>query len=54
MSIERLGSNDLVLLKLLFREKGTVTPLIGSALIQDDVVTASARAFLHAVNRKLH
>lgn len=51
--LPRIGSSDAVLVKALFREKGNVTVLLGSALIEDDVASASARALLDACNRKL-
>ena len=51
--IHRLGSNDSVLVRVVFYERGAVTPLVGSALIYDDVATAAVRAILQAINRKL-
>jgi len=51
--LPRIGSTDAVLVKALFREKGAVTVLLGSALIEDDVASAAARALLDACNRKL-
>ena len=51
--IHRVGSNDSVLVRAVFYEKGSVTPLVGSALIYDDVATAAVRAILQAINRKL-
>ena len=53
VGLPRVGSTDAVLVKALFREKGSVTVLLGSALIEDDVASAAARALLDAVNRKL-
>jgi hypothetical protein len=51
--LPRVGSSDAVLVKALFREQGSVTVLLGSALIEDDVASAAARALLDALNRKL-
>ena len=51
--IHRLGSNDSVLVRAVFYERGSVTPLVGSALVYDDVATAAVRAILQAINRKL-
>lgn len=51
--IHRVGSNDSVLVRAVFYERGSVTPLVGSALVHDDVATAAVRAILQAVNRKL-
>jgi hypothetical protein len=52
--LQKIGSDDSVLIKAVFRDQSSLTPLLGSAIIQDDVVTATARALLHALNRKLH
>lgn len=51
--IHRVGANDSVLVRAIFYEKGAVTPLVGSALIYDDVATAAVRAILQAINRKI-
>jgi hypothetical protein len=51
--LPHIGSSDAVLVKALFREQGAVTVLLGSALIEDDVASAAARALLDACNRKL-
>ena len=51
--IHRIGSGDCVLVRGLFSENGTNTPIVGSALIHDDVASAAVRALLHAINRKL-
>lgn len=51
--IHRVGASDSVSVRAVFYENGSSTPLVGSAIIQDDVATAAARAFLHAVNRKI-
>lgn len=52
--IQRVGSSDSVLVRAVFYDRGTVTPLVGTALVYDDVATASVRAILQATNRKLH
>jgi hypothetical protein len=51
--IHRIGSSDSVLVRAVFYERGAVTPVVGSALVYDDVATAAVRALLHAINRKL-
>ena len=51
--IHRIGSGECVLVRGLFAERGTSTPVVGSALIHDDVATAAVHALLHAINRKL-
>lgn len=51
--IHRIGSGECVLVRGLFSENGTNTPVVGSALIHDDVASAAVRALLHAINRKL-
>jgi hypothetical protein len=51
--IARIGSGECVLVRGLFAEGGTSTPVVGSALIHDDVATAAVHALLHAINRKL-
>ncbi len=51
--IHRVGGAESVSVRAIFYENGTATSVVGSALIQDDVATAAARAFLHAINRKL-
>ncbi|MDQ3985114.1 MAG: hypothetical protein M3280_01260 [Actinomycetota bacterium] len=51
--IHRVGSSDSVLVRAVFYERGSVTPLVGSALVYDDVATAAVRAILQAINRKL-
>lgn len=49
----QLDSTDAVIVRAVIYERGIPTPVVGSALIHDDVATASARALLHALNRKL-
>ena len=51
--IHRVGSNDSVLVRVVFYERGSTTPLVGSALVHDDVASAAVRATLQAINRKL-
>ena len=52
-AIHRLGGHDWILVQATFYEGGGATPLLGSALVHDDVATAAARGLLNAVNRKL-
>jgi hypothetical protein len=51
--ITQLGIEDSVTVKLMWHEGRRSTPLIGSALIDDDVASATVRAFLQAINRKI-
>jgi len=51
--IQRLGSDESVTVRAVLHEPGGRNPLVGSALIYDDVATASVHATLHALNRKL-
>lgn len=51
--IHKMGPADWVLVHCAFYEKGGATPLMGSALVHDDLATAAARALLNALNRKL-
>ena len=51
--VQNLGANESVTVGVALHEKGTSTPLVGSALIHDDVATAAVHATLHAINRKL-
>lgn len=51
--LHRSGSRELVLVRAMFWDKGSLTPLAGSAIIHDDVATATVHALLHASNRKL-
>lgn len=51
--ISRMGSNDSVIVKVGWHEGGNATILVGSALVEDDIATATVRALLQAVNRKL-
>jgi hypothetical protein len=51
--IHRIGSGECVLVRGLYSAGGTNTPVVGSAVIHDDVSSAAVRALLHAINRKL-
>ena len=52
--IHKMGPADWVLVHCSYYEQGGSTPLMGSALILDDLATAAARALLNALNRKIH
>ncbi len=51
--LHKSGTRELVLVRAMFSDKGALTPLAGSAIIHDDVATATVHALLHASNRKL-
>lgn len=51
--IHRMESADSVFVRATFFEGGNAIPVVGSALVHDDVASAAVRALLHAVNRKL-
>ena len=51
--IHRIGSGECVLVRGLYSVNGSNVPVVGSALIHDDVASAAVRALLHAINRKL-
>lgn len=51
--LHKSGARELVLVRAIFSDKGALTPLAGSAIIHDDVATATVHALLHASNRKL-
>lgn len=51
--INRMDSADSVFVRATFFEGGNVVPVVGSAIVHDDVASAAVRALLHAVNRKL-
>ena len=53
LHLHRVGENDSVVVRAMFYERGSSTPLVGSALVHDDVASAAVRAILQAVNRKL-
>jgi hypothetical protein len=51
--IHRMDSADSVFVRATFFNGGSAVPVVGSALVHDDVASAAVRALLHAVNRKL-
>lgn len=51
--IQQVGAADWVLVHAVYYQQGESLPVLGSAMIHDDVATAAARALLDAVNRKL-
>lgn len=51
--IHRMDSADSVFVRATFFEAGNAVPVVGSAIVHDDVASAAVRALLHAVNRKL-
>lgn len=51
--IHRMDSADSVFVRATFFEGGGAIPVVGSAIVHDDVASAAVRALLHAVNRKL-
>lgn len=51
--IHRMDSADSVFVRATFFDGGTAVPVVGSAIVYDDVASAAVRALLHAVNRKL-
>lgn len=51
--IHRMESADSVFVRATFFEGGSAIPVVGSAIVHDDVASAAVRALLHAVNRKL-
>ncbi|MQA99876.1 MAG: hypothetical protein GEU78_06225 [Actinobacteria bacterium] len=53
VELQSIGGAEWVLVHLFFYWKGESVPLLGSALVADDVASAAARALLDAVNRKL-
>lgn len=53
VSIQQVGTGDAVTVRVGYAEKGTSISLVGSAIVHDDVATASVHALLQAVNRKL-
>lgn len=52
--IQKIGTGESVLVRAALYESGAQTPLVGSALISDDVASAAVRATLQALNRKLN
>lgn len=51
--VHRIGQADAVLVRCLYYDGRSSVPVVGSAVVQDDVATAAVRAVLHAMNRKL-
>ena len=51
--VHPVGNSETVTVKANFREEGILTTVVGTALINDDVASATARALLQALNRKL-
>ena len=51
--LQRIGESDTVIVLASIHEEGGSLPLVGSALIYDDVATAAVLATLQALNRKL-
>ena len=51
--VHKIGNSDSVTVKANYREEGIVTPVVGTAFINDDVASATAKALLQALNRKL-
>lgn len=51
--IHRMDSADSVFVRATFFDGGAAIPVVGSAIVYDDVASAAVRALLHAVNRKL-
>ena len=51
--LQQVGTNDTVLARVVYFDRGISTALVGSALVYDDVASAAVRALLQAVNRKL-
>jgi hypothetical protein len=49
--IQRIGSDEWVLVRAVFRQGSVGTEVTGSARIEDDAASASVRALLQAVNR---
>ena len=51
--VAQANEGDAVVVRLLVSEAGASQTLVGSAVAEDDVVSATARATLHALNRRL-
>jgi hypothetical protein len=51
--LQPLGANDTVIARVVLYDRGIATPLVGSALVYDDVATAAVRAILQSINRRL-
>lgn len=53
VAIQLLGTNSCVTLHAVIHDAVSSTPLVGAAIIYDDVATAAVHAVLHALNRKI-
>jgi hypothetical protein len=53
VAIAPVGPDDCVIVRAVWTRGGASSTLLGSAVVQDDVATAAARALLQAVNRRL-
>jgi hypothetical protein len=51
--LQQLGTSDTVIARVVLYDQGIASPLVGSALVYDDVATAAVRAILQSINRKL-
>lgn len=54
LSIQHMDVQDGVLVRAVFYERGLGLSLVGTAPIEDDIASASIKALLQALNRKLH
>ncbi len=53
LSIQRIEMQEAVCVRAVFYEGGVGLSLIGTAVVEDDIATASIKALLQALNRKL-
>jgi hypothetical protein len=51
--VQPVGTNACVTVHAVMHDDVSTTPLVGAALIYDDVATAAVHAMLHALNRKI-
>lgn len=51
--LQPFGAASSVLVRAVYREGSRETEVLGSSIVQDDLVGAAVRAVLHALNRKL-
>ena len=51
--VHKIGNSDSVTVKANYRDESGLTAVVGTALINDDVASATAKALLQALNRKL-
>ena len=51
--LNQVGPEESVVVQGSYIENGTQMPVVGSAVVHDDISTASVHAVLHALNRKL-